>query len=178
MNYCPNCQSLCDEEETCPYCGNKKLRQPEKTDPVLLVTADETRAGMIEAAFQTAGLPYEERFQEAGGVPSVVFGRVLTNKNLFVPYGMLESAKEIVEGISSLGEGLDENELDADEQQGNSDIEETESEQSEDEGKRLSPTMRTVVRIVSVILFILVIWGVVTVSDYAANALKGFFSNL
>jgi hypothetical protein len=177
MLYCPNCQSLCSEEDACPFCGNRKLRQPEETDPVLLMTADETKAEMIEMVLQDAGILFEERTLGPGGPPSVLLGhnQVYLNKNLFVPYGELEHAREIVAGLFP----PDGEEVPAeDEEAAESPSSQEEADSSEEEKEEMSPRKRTAVRLISVVLFLLVIWAVVSVSDYAANALKDFLANL
>ncbi len=163
MLYCPNCQSLCNDESSCPFCGSKKIRQPEQTDPVLLMTADEGKTAAIEAAFSDAGIPLEKRVQGLGGPPSVILGRSYNiNTNLYVAYGDLTRAREVLDGIGIM------------EQQNAVEEENTE----EDEEAELSPVKRTVVRIVSAVVFAAIIWAVVTASDSIANALKGFLSSL
>ncbi len=162
MLYCPKCQMLSTDSETCPSCGGKRLREPQAEDPVLLITADETKTEMIEAVFEDNNLPYEERISGLGGPPSVIFGKSTnTNKNIFVSYGELEAATALLNGIGILD---------------SSDM--PEQGLGEQDPEELSSRKRTFLRIVSVILFILAVWGVVTVSDYAANGLKEFFSNM
>lgn len=173
MLYCPKCQVLSPDGEICPSCGGKKLREPKAEDPTLLITADEMKTEMIEAAFEDHNLPYEERICGLGGPPSVIFGKnTNTNKNIFVPYAELEAAEALLNGIGI----LDTSDIPEEE------FEQEESEEEENGGEQnseeLTPRKRTILRIVSVILFILAVWGVVAVSDYAANALKGFLSNM
>ncbi len=170
MLYCPRCQVLSSDGEPCPSCGGKKLREPAAEDPVLLMTADEIKAEMIEAVFADHGLPFEERICGLGGPPSVLIGKSIytyTNKNIFVPYGELETARALVNGIGIL-DAADKAELQ----------QETEQNNEEADDEKLSPRKRLILRIVSVVLFILAVWGVVAVSDYAANALKALLSNL
>ena len=182
--YCPNCQSLCDDEDICPFCGNRKLRLPEETDPVLLMTADETKAEMIEMVLQDAGILFEERTLGPGGPPSVLLGhnQVYLNKNLFVPYGELERTREIVAGLFPPdGEEVPREQEGfpaEDEEPAESPSGQEEEDPADDAEEEMSPRKRTVVRLISVILFLLAIWAVVSVSDYAANALKDFLANL
>ncbi len=168
MLYCPKCQVLSPDGESCPSCGGKKLREAKAEDPTLLITADEIKAEMIEAVFEDNSLPYEERICGLGGPPSVIFGKSSnTNKNIFVPYGELEAAESLLNGIGILDfSDIPEQEIEK---------EEIDDEQNPEE---LSQTKRTIFRIAAVILFIFAIWGVVAVSDYAANALKAFLSNI
>lgn len=167
MLYCPNCQSLCSDETACPFCGSKKIRRPEQTDPVLLMTADEGKTAAIEAAFSDAGIPLEKRVQGLGGPPSVILGRSYNmNTNLYVAYDDLARAGEVLDGIGIM------------EQQSAAEGETPEENAEEDEETELSPLKRTVVRIVSAVVFAAIIWAVVTASDSIANALKGFLSSM
>lgn len=170
MLYCPKCQLLCLDSEACPSCGTKKLREPEPDDPVLLLTADEIKTEMIEAVFEENNQLYEERVCGLGGPPSVVFGKnANTNYNIFVPFGELESAQTLLHGI-----GI----LDTSDKPEDTVMTEEEEDTETEEPEELSSGKRTIFRILSVILFILAVWGVVAVSDYAANALKAFFSSI
>ena len=47
----------------------------------------------------------------------------------------------------------------------------------EPENKEMSPRKQFLWRAASVVLFILVVWGVVVAADYAANALKAFLTH-
>lgn len=180
MLYCPKCQMLSTDSETCPSCGGKRLREPQAEDPVLLITADETKTEMIEAVFEDNNLPYEERISGLGGPPSVIFGKSTnTNKNIFVSYGELEAATALLNGIGILDSSdMPEQGLGEKENRDRDNISTNDENDGEHSPEELSSRKRTFLRIVSVILFILAVWGVVTVSDYAANGLKGFFSNM
>lgn len=168
MLYCPDCQALCAEERRCPSCGRKKLRPPEENDPVFLLTADETKAGVIKAAFQTAGIPFEERTAGLGGPPDILVGAsVYTNKRIFVPYGEVEDARAVIDGTGIM-----------EQKSGMDGAPEDPPPGDADDQEELSPRKRLLVRIFSFLLFILAIWGVVSVSDFLANALKDFLYHL
>lgn len=159
MYYCPKCQVL-SSETTCPSCAGKELREPMPDDPVLLITADEMKAEMIEAALKDQGVPFEERISGLGGPPAVLVGKsAYTNKNIFVPYEQLQAARDLLIGIGIAN---------------NSD----QPDSTEDDTEEMSPRKKIFWRIVSALLFILAVWGVVTAADYAANSLKDILSNL
>jgi hypothetical protein len=129
-------------------------------DPVLLVTADEMKTEMIEAALEEHSIPCEERIRGLGGPPSVLVGKnVHTKKNIFVPYRELKAARDLLIGI-----GIADNS--------------GQSEEEEDGAEEMSPRKKIFWRIISALLFILAVWGIVTVADYAANSLKDILSNL
>jgi hypothetical protein len=167
MLYCPKCQVLCTDRDICPSCGGKKLREPEPDDPTLLITANEIKAEMIESAFEEHNMIYEERICGLGGPPSAIFGKITnTNKNIFVPFSELDKAAELLNGIGI----LDESDAVLSE-------EEEEEEDEETDSGEMNPRKKGVWRIVSAILFILAVWGIVTVADYAANAMKAFLTS-
>ena len=166
MLYCPKCQVLSADDEICPSCGSKKLREPESDDPTLLITANETKIEMIESAFEDHNILYEERICGLGGSPSVILGKITnTNFNIFVPFSELDTAKKLLNGIGILDEAdallLDQNK-------------DANGEENTDE---MDPRKKVIWRIISVVLFILVIWGIVTATDYAANAFKTILTN-
>lgn len=177
MLYCPNCQLLVPEGEKCSSCGRKKLREPNPDDPVLLITADELKSEMIESVFEENKQVYEERILGLGGPPSVVFGKsAITNKNIYVPYRDIDSAQTLLDGIGILdADDISEQEIFDEEDEFPEDNGEKRIEEDTEE---IGAGKRTILRILSVILFVLAVWGVVSVSDFAANTLKDFLSNI
>ncbi len=173
MLYCPKCQLLTDSDY-CPSCGTKKLRAPNPNDPVMLVTVDEVKAELIKAVFEDHQQIYEERIFGLGGPPSVIFGRTaITNKNIFVPFSEVEQAQSLLESTGI----FDPAEMAGDESEQEEQPGEEESS-SEEEPEELSAGKRMFFRILSVVLFILAVWGVVAISDFAANALKDLLPGL
>ena len=169
MLYCPNCQVVSTDDSTCPSCGSKKLRNPEPDDPVLLLTADEAKTERIEAAFEEHQIPYEARIYGLGGPPSVILGRQMsTNNNIFVPFGQLNNCQELLNGIGIINPE-DEAFLKEEKQP-------KQEEPGEEEPPQMSRGKRFFWRAFSIILFILVVWGVVSAADYAAAALKALLS--
>lgn len=174
MLYCPNCQVLSTDDKTCPSCGGKKLREPEQNDPVLLLTADESKTEMIEAVFEEHHIPYEERISGLGGPPSILLGKVAnTNKNIFVPFGQVDVCAELLNGIGILD--AEDAEIQKCENEA-ADAQSNESGDDDSESAEMSPGKRFLWRAVSVVLFITIVWAVVSAADYAAGALKTFFA--
>lgn len=79
-------------------------------------------------------------------------GRGKCNKNVYVPYNRIQEAVDLMHSIGVTGR------------------EETDGES--DEAAEMSPRKRFIVRAISVVLFILLIWAVVTVTDIAAGWVK------
>ena len=164
MLYCPVCQTLLKEGETaCPNCKNKKYREVCPNDPVLLVKANEMDSDRIFAVLQEHEIPYEERMDNQAPVSSVYIGRTAyAYKCIYVPYAALEQSKTLLEAI---GVSLQE--------------EEVQQEDRSHEADTMSRGKRFVVRVISAVLFILLVWAVVTAVDslvaFVKDALAGSF---
>ena len=174
MLYCPKCQVLADSDAgSCPACGSKKLRAPEPDDPVLLLTADETKAVMIRSVFQENGMIFIEKDSGFGAPPSMFLGKLpYSNKNIFVAYCDLQAAKELVNGIG-IADADDAKLQKKENEEGGFEPQES---APEDEPAAMSPRKRFFWRIVSAMLFILAVWGVVAAADFIASALKALFT--
>ncbi|MCY1714468.1 hypothetical protein [Caproiciproducens galactitolivorans] len=174
MLYCPKCQLLVnDDAQRCPVCGSKKLRVPEQDDPVLLMTADEGKAEMIRSAFQENGIVFEERISGIGSPPATILGKpLITNINFFVRYGELHACEDIVRGIGILDASDTALQKRAEKADGGKDPESV----LEEAPTEMSARKRFFVRAVSAVLFIFLVWGVVAFADWAAEALKAFFT--
>lgn len=161
MLYCPNCQILCTDGKKCPLCGKKKLREVKPSDPVLLITTGESKCDEIAAALDDNKIPHEERINGLG-IPSSVYGKSSNiSKNVFVSYGELEHSKEILRNIGAL--------IETEHEEGQT---KPLNENKEEDFAPMGRTKRIFARIVSAILFIILIWGVVTAADNIADAVK------
>lgn len=154
MRYCPRCQILVKTGTACPSCGNKKLRGVEANDPVLLYTADEVKCGTIRAALDENGIPHEERMCGPGAPPSLLYGTMPNALyRIFVPFGAADRCKRILEEIGVLGE----------------------NSSKPDSGETEPETSRRKLifyRIMASILFLGLIYGVVTLTDSFVDFLK------
>jgi hypothetical protein len=171
--YCAKCQSLC-ESESCSCCGNKKLREVQQNDPVLLTTASEMECDRITALLQDNDIPYEERVSGLESEPSVLFGRYgNANKNIFVPYNKLNTCEQLLgnEATSDISDEDISEEIDRSVQ----DSMEPADQNKEGTGEAKARRARMFWRATSVVLFILIIWAVVTGADFVAGWLKDLF---
>ncbi|QAT49728.1 hypothetical protein EQM14_08045 [Caproiciproducens sp. NJN-50] len=165
MRYCPRCQILVKTGAACPSCGNRKLREVEANDPVLLYTADETKCGMIRAAFDEGGIPHEERMCGPGAPPSILYGKMPNSLyHIFVPYGEVERCEEILKGIGALDESGSAQKVAFENQA-----------EEEPDLTAMSRWKRTFVRIVSAAAFLILVWAVVTMADRLIDFLKSAF---
>lgn len=174
MLYCERCQVLSRDDNVCPSCGGKKLRLPKDNDPVLLYTAGGEEAEQIAAAFEDAGIPFMKRTLGGGGYVGIVLGQSRSSQvNIFVPYGEMEHAEEILHGIGILKEEKTE--------QAAEDLKEPKKPSAEKAKKEeipMSRGRRIAVRIFSALLFLLLVWLVVSVADGIVSLFQGhgFFS--
>ena len=173
--YCERCQALSKDGKVCPSCGGKKLRLPKDNDPVMLYNAGGEEAEQIAAAFEDAGIPFMKRSLGGGSYTGIVLGQSRSSQvNIFVPYGEVEHAEEILHGIGVLKD--EETEQDAAEGM------EEEKNPSETKAKKeqipMSRGRRIAVRIFSALLFLLLVWLVVSVADGIVSLFQGhgFFS--
>lgn len=164
MLYCERCQVLSCDETMCPMCGSRKLRSVSENDPVLLFTAGAEETQRIAAAFDDAGIPHMERIQGGGRPTSIVLGQSrCAQMRIFVPYGKIDQAKDIMLGIGALKDDGEKSEP---------------AQQDEQAGKKtvpMSSARRTAVRIFSALLFLILVVVVVAGADTIVNLFKSFF---
>ena len=175
MLYCEKCQVLSRDDNVCPSCGGKKLRLPKDNDPVLLYTAGGEEAERIAAALEDAGIPFMKRTLGGGGYIDIVLGQSRSSQvNIFVPYGEVKRAEEVLHGIGVL----------KDEETEQAAVEGVEAEKNpagkaaKKEEIPMSRGRRIAVRIFSALLFLLLVWLVVSVADGIVSLFQGhgFFS--
>lgn len=156
MLYCPKCQALSMDGVACPACGSKKLREAQPEDPVLLMTAGGEDCGRAVQALQAEEIPCELRMSGAGGPPEELYGRAPgTEKNIFVPYGSLDRCKEVLGSAGMLDE----------------------SGRLKRNGEaEMSTPRRSFWRVFSALLFALLVWAAVSLSDHIAEAIKVWLS--
>lgn len=175
MFYCSTCQMLCESE--CPSCGSKKLREVQANDPVLLVTANEIECGRVTALLEDSGIPYEKRIFGLEAAPNALFGDYgSSNKNIFVPYCELERSRELIGCTAELSDEEDINQDGGTIQENAPEAESEEKLSEEEDARHMSRGKRIFWRIISVALFILIVWAVVSGSDFLANWVKHLFT--
>ncbi len=163
MQYCKNCRVLCDTQ--CPFCGNRKLCDPQPEDQVRVTTAAGFRADMLEGLLDDNHIPYEKH----QAVQSDEQGQAF---HYYVPYQYYTRAEELCAVAQPPKEETQE---------------QSPQEPSEEEAPRtytvkgetfeeMPHNKKIFWRIVSVLLFLAVIAVVVLLTDQAANWVKGLFA--
>ena len=169
MMYCDRCQVLSKDGETCPLCGSRRLRPAAASDPVLLLTTGQDEADRIAAAFEDSGIPHMKRMQEGGSASQVLLGQNrFAQIRIFVPLGQIEAARDVMRGIGAL----------KDDTEGTAQLPIGEEQYEEDNGDKqgsLSPGRRAVLRIFSVVSFLILVGAVVFAADSIISAFKSMF---
>ena len=97
MFYCEKCCRLSDDTK-CSNCGFSPLREVDSNDFCYLITAKEAFGKMLLEVFKNEGI--ECAFIPVGDGVRSKFALTLGNYQLFVPYSMLNKAREIIDSFS------------------------------------------------------------------------------
>ena len=94
MLYCEKCMKLI-EEQKCPNCKKSKVREPKSNDPVFLLVEEALTAAAIEEILRNNGIPSYLRGMLGSGVTAYL-GYSMETSYIYVPYGEVEKAKELL----------------------------------------------------------------------------------
>ena len=172
MQYCPKCHRVfSDEREVC-LCGRKMKSYDELREdtPVFIVRASGFEKDRIGAALTDAELSYSETPAYGKDVNEIAMGQGEVPADFCVPYRELDKARALLRGIGALNAET-EHEMETSETlhpPAEENIRKTEGPWEE-----MSRKKRWLWRIVSIVLFILVVWAVVSGTDWVMGALMG-----
>lgn len=93
MNFCENCHCV-TEQEYCPLCGAKKLRQVREDDFCFLTENSASYGEDLISIFKESGIPCSA-VPYGSGLESR-FALPLSNYRIFVPFNCLEKAENII----------------------------------------------------------------------------------
>ena len=96
MNYCENCH-FATEQNYCPNCGKKKLRQVAQDDFCFILEKDRAYCDGLIEIFKESGVTCSA-VPFGSGVESQ-FGLPLKNYRLFVPFNSLKKAQNLVHDL-------------------------------------------------------------------------------
>ncbi len=96
--YCSKCQTIVEENMKCPFCGNKKLRQPEPGDICFLTEAEPIPSGILKDVLDQKRIPVLSNSSIGAGM-SMRAGAMFERIKLFVRYENLSDAKQIIEEL-------------------------------------------------------------------------------
>ena len=97
MLYCEKCRRN-TEEDRCPECGRKKLREIREDDPCFLIERDVIWSEVIEDMLKENGIPYLTRGRMGAGL-AISVGPMFEKIRYYVPYACLEKAKELTDAV-------------------------------------------------------------------------------
>jgi hypothetical protein len=165
MKYCPVCETLCEEDDTvCKKCKNKKLRPVQDNDPVFLTETSGFDVSRIEGVLTDENIPFMQKDEVRERLPSALFGPDTSKRvNFYVPYGTLTKARELLESIGAAEEPGT--------QAPNASV--PAEPEEEIEQAQMSPAKRMLWRVISILLFIVLVGAVVFGTDALTGWIKG-----
>jgi hypothetical protein len=86
------------EESKCPNCKKSNVREPKRNDPVFLILEKALTIAAIEGILENNGIPSYQRGLLGSGVTAYL-GYSMESAYLYVPYGELERAKELIDNF-------------------------------------------------------------------------------
>lgn len=172
MKYCNKCKRIYNDEDlVCENCKNKSKLLPIKDDntPVNLLTAEGFELKRVQSALEDAGIPNDAELCEHNYSVSAVTGYDQSKYNVLVPYSAYEQAYDICAGIGAIK--LDDEQIVDNEEN----ITDNKAISNEEEFEQMGSTKRTIVRIVTALLFIGLVALAVFGTDFIMNLIKGLF---
>lgn len=171
MKYCKKCKRIHnDTEEKCSTCGKSLLKITDENTPVYLLSASGFELKRIKAALEDAGIPSDNISQKHNFSAEAVTGYDISEYDILVPYSAYEKAYDICVGIGAINSG-EEKIINDDGTLANND-----TESIDEQFEKMSGYKRTTVRIVSAILFLLLVAFAVYGTDFFTGLIKNFFS--
>lgn len=172
MKYCKKCNTLFDDKDiSCKNCKKTLIELPNDSSlPVVLVRVGGVEKDRVLAVLKDSGVHYSLRNAKKQQSMEALSGTNTADVDILVSLDSYEKAKDILIGIGALN--IEDTQI----IESIVSKEETScDENGEEEFEEMSPTKRFVVRAVSVILFILVVFGLVTGVDYIMEVIMNFF---
>lgn len=166
MKYCPKCKKLYNDSDlvcTCEDCKSRVLKTVEdEQTSVFLCSGDVLERDRVQAALSDEGIPSVYTRHMVTGGSQVVTGMDMDGFDILVPYELYEKAYDVAVGIGAIKlEGCE--------------IVDEEFPQ-QDEAEEMSDRKRTAVRVVSAILFIILVALVIFCTDFATGYIKSLFT--
>ena len=165
MKYCTKCGKLYnDDDVACNDCKKGLLETiTDESTPVLLCSGDVMERDRVQAALKDSGIPSVFKRKMVTGNSQLVTGVDLDLFDILVPFNQYEKAFDIAVGIGAIQ--LEDCEI----------IQEEPVDEAVEEFEKMSPSKRTLVRIISALLFILVAAGIIFGVDFIMAFIKSLF---
>ena len=91
------------EGDRCPFCNNRKVREPGEKDPCYLTEQDYISTGILEDVLKQNSIPYLKKDVMGAGM-AIKVGPMLERSRFYVPYELLKNAMAIVDELFSAAE--------------------------------------------------------------------------
>ncbi len=169
MRYCTHCKTIFNDNVTvCKKCGKKTISNPNHYSPINIITANGFELERIKASLSDSDIPFsvQETQQDTG--LQILNSAPPENCNVFVPLSSYDDAVSVLVGIGALKD----NEIPEIDEQTQSYIKKSKKNAQE---TQLSPKKARIVRILSFIGFLLVLVGVVYLTDFLISFIKPLF---
>ena len=174
MKYCKICKTIFnDTEDRCSECGKKLFPITDVNEPVRLCVVGGTERAMLTGLLDDAGIPYLENNTYPQGLANEIvtgYDVKLSNINLTVPFSALPKASELLGSIETLKNPVEPMLDDV-----NAHIKRLESGAVDEEENKMSPALRTTIKVITAILFLLIVAFVVLGTDKIMEIIKGLF---
>lgn len=174
MKFCKECKKLHDGAETmCPQCRKKYIEISDINEPVQLCVVGGVERSAICGALRDAEIPFvEQQYGKMGVSNEIVTGydAKLLNVAVLVPYSAIPKAYEIAVSLDLCDESFE-----SIAQKAQADIDDYKKKLSDDKSGKMSNTKRTAVKVISAILFFILVALVVLGTDYVTELIKNLF---
>ena len=173
MKYCKICKTVHqDTEMRCPECGKKLAQITNINEPVRLCVVGGTERAMLSGLLDDAGIPYiEDNTYPQGLANDIVTGYdvKLSNISLTVPFSALPAASDLLNSIETVKNPVEPMMDDI-----KAHIEQIKNGELKEEST-MSPAVRTTIKVVTAVLFLVLVAVVVLGTDRIMEWFKGLF---
>lgn len=172
MKFCSACKKLYDGADTiCTDCNKKYKDITDINEPVMLCVVGGTQRSMICGALSDSDIPFAQMQygkQSVGNEIVTGYDAKLSNMAILVPYSALPKAYDIAVSLDIVDE---DNTMLTYVEKAKSDIERYKAEHKDD-NKPMSSAMRTTVKVLSALAFLILLALVVLGTDYIMEIIK------
>ena len=173
MKYCKTCKSVFRESDShCPECRKKLYEITDVNEPVRLCVIGGTERAMLCGLLADADIPYLENNTYPQGLANEIvtgYDVKLSNISLLVPFSALEKASALLSSIETVPNRIKPMMDDI-----SVHIKRLRSGTEEDE-KKMSPALRTTIKVLSAVAFLIIVALVVLGTDKITEFIKGLF---
>lgn len=173
MKYCSKCKRLHNDEETvCKSCKAQLKTITDENTPVYLLTASGFELQRVKAALEDSTVPCDASIRkcvENRYNANATTGYDNSSYDVYVPFSAYEKAFDTCVGIGAIkleGEEV----LDDD-----TEYSENKGDTLDDKFEKMTGAKRTTFRVISAVIFLLLIALAVFGTDAIMNLIKGFF---